>query len=151
MDFRQEWMINDAFKRVPRLGRAWRYVPLHRLPTGTLVRIETKTAVIPETVKSIEPRDRVDLYLREDFVLEVGIQPCMLIQNSVDLEDGTMVKPLSDLLAPTSVFRANFEYKGSTLLAQSGEITKISVLGTGYILHEGDDPNPIRKPRWTTI
>lgn len=144
MDQRLKWQIDEAFKRVPRLGRSWRYVPLHRLPLGTLVRVECKDPALPEK----DTENRPDFYLDTDFVLEIGIKPCILIQNSQYLDDNTMLKPLSDLLAATSTFRANVEHKGATLIAESGEIQKISVLGTGYILHEGDDPNPERKPRW---
>ena len=151
MDRRQKWYIDDAFKRVPRLGRSWRYVPLHRLPRGTLVRVETKESVFQTKTREKNEDDKADLYVDTDFTLEVGIQPCLFINKSGFLDDGTMVKPLCDLLAATSVFRANFEYKGATLILESGEIQKISVLGTGYVLHAGDDPSPERKPRWTSI
>ena len=132
--------VDFAFRRVPRLGKSWRYVPLHQLPVGTLIRVETLEFDVSQA------GDATTVWLGQDFDIEIGIWPAVFIYRDSALDDGMMVKPLSDLLAASSTFRANFDFRDSTMVAESAIIQKISILGTQYVLQNSDDPNPDPKP-----
>lgn len=162
-------MVNAAFNKrlnwllrhTPRLGSGWRYLPLHQLPTGTRVEIQCKDAMKPlpgsdETLINGKPEKDTDVLRLSggSYTLFIGDYPQITIEGPEDVKMD--VRPLYDLLAPSSTFQANVEVenpdwentptnrdKPKTLTKRltTGLITSIVIPGTRYRLTIEDGKN----------
>ncbi len=139
--------IKDAFRRVPRLGKGWRYVPLHRLPIGTEVIFDCKPyqAEEPATVNGA-PETHITPLAEGKYKLFIGIWPAVLL----DRYRGTVlqVKPYSHLLAPSAPLIANFDRDSTTFRLTTGPVKSILVPGTPYRMSDQDkERQRIKRPR----
>lgn len=130
--------IQHAFKQVPRYHSNWRYVPLHKMPPGSQVKFTTKAAIIDSEERMYnDSQDRQVIRMAEDTYELVAFQwPTMILHGFGPTVK--MVKPYSNLLAPSSKLEANYDEFGETLRLVSGIITKIWLPDTNINLNVED-------------
>lgn len=126
--------IRVAFKRVPRFQSNWRYVPLHRLPPGTLIKFSTKDAIIPpdERMYNNSQDKQVIRMAAHVYGLVVFQWPTLLLSGFGPTTK--MIKPYANLLAPSSVIEANYDERNETFRLISGVIEKIWLPDTDITL-----------------
>lgn len=115
--------IEFEMRRVPRSGGNWQYIPIKDMPVGTEIWFDTTNKSTPG---NLEPRFSTDTELGEDFVFEAsepdedvlrlpagryGLRVGETSAITLIYPDGSeeAVRPLYNLLAPTSCFQANVE------------------------------------------
>lgn len=135
--------LRFAFKRVPRLGEGWRYVPLHRIPEKTVLNVYTAPmeGFRFAELKESNERDSILIVESQIFTLETGIYPTFYCRGLGRIPDQSPIKPYTSLLAPSSTLRANVELFERTFVLETGPITKIEVFWQGncrYILKKSD-------------
>lgn len=116
-----EAQIRAAFKRVPWLAKGPRYVPLHQLPKGTMLRCKTDT---------------------EEFEVIIGdCWPTIFLHGPPSVNKSTLaVKPFMDLIAPGTDFQVNyFDQNENHDLTITG-IRSILVVDTKIQLFDKDLP-----------
>ena len=144
--------IDRVFASVPRLGRGWRYIPLSKLPIGTEILVITKPPITMDESDRREINGAPEgdlLYLPGGrYTLTVVLWPTLLLSGGKSFK----VCPDSIFLAPSSVFTGNCWQRGQNLRLMTGEITRLEVLGTKYVLTDQDKPDkprvrPVPRPR----
>lgn len=145
--------ILHALRRTPRLGKSWRYVPLHELPVGTVMQLETIDEKPPGELEDRELNHSKTEYdvLRlpaGTYTLEIGpVASATLTYPDGVTED---VRPLTRCLAPTGPLSVNVDRPkdekdrghddtwSTTFRLVTGQITSIYFPQAGITLHKND-------------
>ena len=147
-------MKNDifhAFRRTPKIGRRWRYVPLSQLPEGTEVRIFTSEQRTPGELEPREVNGEDEIHVLRlpegSYTLKVGEWGTVtLIDENGDTES---LRPLHRVLAPGSCFQANVDRmigdENITFRLVTGEINHINLPQAGINLLKEDSDKTERK------
>lgn len=129
--------IDFAFRRVKRIGDSWGYIPLANLPPGAGLIFTCETTFN----STLEPA--VTCLTRGVYKLIMLQWPTVLF----DRYKGSVlaVKPYNALMAPGSIFIANYSQYDTTFKLVSGNIQNIHLPDTQYNLSITDRPHLLRK------
>lgn len=152
--------IEFSMRRVPRLGRGWRYIPLPELPLGTEIVIETTDKSTPG---QLEPRDLNHLEKIDPTEGNIEYEAERLSEGVYRLWIGNVasatlehpsgvtedVRPLNRLLAPSSTFQFNVDRTKidrnhpddpwtTTWRCETGAISRVFIPGTRFTLTLSD-------------
>ena len=157
-----EKQILYALRRVPRLGKSYRYVPLHNLPEGTILEIETTNEKTPG---ELEDRDLNGFEEYDVLMLPEGLYGLQMgigCSGTLTYENGVSepVKALTRCLAPSGCLSINLDRPNegeksdnwaTTWRIFTGQITQITLPQVDIRLHVTDNekrqPNPKKKRR----
>ena len=158
--------IEFSMRRVPRLGRGWRHIPLPELPVGTEIVLETTNRRTPGQCEPLESDkinkleklkpEELEAYYDQKYIetlaegryqLFIGDgYSATLVYPSGVTED---VRPLHRLLAPTSALTMNVDRHKTdrktrddpwttTWIVQTGVISRVFIPGTRFTLTNRD-------------
>ena len=158
--------IEFGMRRVPRLGRGWRHIPLIDMPVGTEIVIETTRMKTPGQLEPLEAEKRnefekldkeeLECYYDRKYIETLAEGRYKLFIGDVasatlEYPDGRTedVRPLHRLLAPTSALTVNVDRHKTdrksrddpwttTWIVQTGAISRIFIPGTRFTLTNRD-------------
>jgi hypothetical protein len=158
--------IEFSMRRVPRLGRGWRHIPIYDLPTGTEIVIETTKKKTPGQLQPLESEkinefEKLNDEERQHYYDQRYIETLTEGRYRLFIGDGASatleypdgatedVRPLHRLLAPTSALTMNVERRKhdrktsddpwtTTYIVQTGAISKVFIPGTRFTLTSRD-------------
>lgn len=167
--------IEYSMRRVPRLGRGWRYIPLPELPVGTEIVLETTGRKTPGQLEPLESErqnefdklteEQLECYYDKKYVetlpegryrLFIGdVASATLEYPNGVTED---VRPLHRLLAPTSALIMNVDRQKHdrksrddpwtvTWMVQTAAISRVFIPGTRFTLSNRDGEVKKSNPR----
>ena len=143
-----------AFRRTPRMGRCFRFVPLHELPPDVEIQIVTSNDRPPSEELEDPERTINDGDLERLTRLELPAASYTLVTRewgciTVIFEDGSTedVRPLYRVLAPTASFQGNVTDEEGTFRLVTGAIESIYIPEAGIRLHKNDGQKNFTKNR----
>jgi len=136
--------IKWSLRRVPKENGSLKYIPLHQLPEGTKILVETGTFLEEKEERMINGRREIDVQRLKSGVyeLQMGVWPTMSL---TPFEGDTVpLKLLYPFLTPGSTLQGNIDLPVSprghndpwsiTYRVASGPISKVSITDTEIIL-----------------
>jgi len=138
--------IDQILKKIPKIGKKLQYVPLFKLPEGTILKLDTFAADYRNFNESREINEKPEIDIDKlpegvYYVMVVKFPHLELLIHEDD-DEPIQVKSLYPVLTASACFQANTEKKNHrigwdepeniTYRVTTGPIRKISIQGTGY-------------------
>ena len=136
--------IDHILAKVPKIGKKLAYIPLFKLPTGTILKFSTFPADFGNfnELREINEKPETDIDKLPEGVYYVMPLKFPHLELLIHDDEPIQVKSLYPILTASACFQANTEKKNHrigwdepeniTYRITTGPIKKISIQGTGY-------------------